>query len=771
MIMRELLTEFTDEYILKAETTQVGKDERRIINNPICYLFIGDQSLPALKAIYKMNQRKWANHEGIIYIHVYLEETWQEKNVYSFKAVDEYEAGKRIRPSIYERFYQNESKLIEYNQLLRQVNVRFSELGVMFNSFQKVHLSMVTPIVDPLTILSAELTILLENSCQELFTMHYLDAFCLVEERGIVEDEAAFGISFLEELRVLQRDEYVFTADIHVTKDNIRMPVTRYSGRLFDLVYILGDKDERGLFAPNGMVKNYEIISTIVMMKNKLVSEHQHFTGNESYNNVQFSKNSQDDEGNPVFVTAGFSKVSRPNKAIAINVLYYFYQYLIKVIRERTTKMETDAILRLLELDEFSIERRTESILPSEDKLEEMLVLMPTSTTFSQVKMQTLKEVEDTFFGKSAKLFFAENYETFLNEDRQLAGKRLKQLLSKRVVEQPGYGIYTAYQWTDDSMIQRLLKQKAGYVNQISNQTIELEKVYEELGIHQKFKKNLFSEKTTTRQFISHFLLKIYRMKWQILRNRLNLNTVNMYIDVLETSNQEFEEQIKTLEILENTLREQAEQVITGYQSKINQNIPEYYQRVVELILRDIVETRSTEIFFDESNLGNYSLSLNNGTFLRRVLTMCHKMIFESARLDHTFEDEILARGNIMVSYGDPVVLTKEELFSEIYQLLDKDSACQVHLLEYNQKHRYEENYYFGDYESSFIQFALSMDTNLPYRHGCIHERRTSGIEKLHLMGGFLIEDLRFYQSNYRYYEKYQENGFEFHPDAASITP
>lgn len=770
--MRELLNEFTDEYILKAETSQVGKDERRIINNPICYLFIGDQSLPALKAIYKMNQRKWANHEGIIYIHAYLEETWQEKNVYSFKAVDEYEAGKTIRPSIYERFYQDESKLIEYNQLLRQVNVRFSELGVMFNSFQKIHLSMVTSMADPLTILSPELTILLEKSCQELFTMHYLDAFCLVEERGIVEDKAAFGISFLEELKVLQRDEYVFTADIHVTKDRIRMPVSRCSGRLFDLVYLLSDKDEKGLFAPNGMDKNYEIISTIVMMKNKQVSEHQHFTGNESYNNVQFSKNSQDDEGNPVFVTAGFSKVSRPNKAIALNVLYYFYQYLIKVIRERTKKMETDAVLRLLELDEFSIERRTDSILPSEDMLEEMLVLMPTSTTYSQVKMQNLKEVEETFFGQSAELFFTENYEIFLNEDRQLAAKRhLKQLLDKRVVEQPDYGIYTAYQWTDDSMIQRLLKIKAGYVNQISIQTIELEKAYAELGIHQKFKKNLFSEKTATRQFISHFLLKIYRMKWQILRNRLNINTVNMYMDVLETSHQGFEEQIKTMEIVENNLREQAEQVIKGYRSKINQNIPEYYQRVVELIFHDLVETRSIEVFFDENNLGNYSLALNDGTFLKRILSMCHKMIFESARFEDTFEDEVLARGNIMVSYGDPEVLTKEELFSEIYQLLDKDSACQIHLLEYNQKHRYEEIYYLGDYESSFIRFALSMDTNLPYRHGCIHERRTSGIEKLHLMGGFLIEDLRFYQSNYRYYEKYQENGFEFHPGTASNTP
>jgi hypothetical protein len=264
-------------------------------------------------------------------------------------------------------------------------------------------------------------------------------------------------------------------------------------------------------------------------------------------------------------------------------------------------------------------------------------------------------------------------------------------------------------------------------------------------------------------------LKKIYSQKWKILVRKTKLDLVNHYIKVLEECHVDYKQQIQAIEGLESNLHQRAIEVISGYNNKINQNIPEYYERTVENILRELTEKRTADFYFEDRNLAGYSSLLKQGDFATRVLEMCQRLIFGSGQLDQSFEQEILARGNVRVAYGDPQVLTKEELFSELYQLLEKDSACKIHLLEYAQKHKYEEKYYFGDYQSSFIQYALAIDKdNRPYRLGCIHENRTSGIEKLSLMGGFAIEDLRFYKNNVRYYEKYQENGFEFHPEIYS---
>jgi hypothetical protein len=768
--MQELLKKFTEDYILKAENSQLGKDERRIINNPIVYLFVGDQSLSALKALYKINQRKWSNHDGIIYLHVYIEETWEAENVYSFQAAQTYRSGKNSRPTLFNTFYQNEQKLVEYNQLLRQINVRFSELGIKFNSLQKINLSVVTQITDPLTVILPGLTILLEHSLQDNFTMQYLDAFCLLEEKALEEKTAALGLSFLNELNNMQQHHYSFSNDIRVTKDKIRMSVT-HSGPLFNLVYLLSDKDERGMFAENSMAKNFEIISTINMMKNKKVNENEHFNGNQMYNDVQFTKNIQNEDRTPAFVTAGFSKVSRPNEAIVMNVLYYFIRHLIMVIRDRTKTIEQQKVFEMLELDVASIERTTQSFFPSIEKIDEMLALMPSNYKYSDLKNVSLKEAEELLFGQSAKEFFQENVwkQASENSKQYYSKQYLKELLSKRVEGNSKYGVYSAYQWTEEEFVKTLLRLRAEFTHQTEVLEEEMGQLYSEYGSQQSFQKVILFEKATTRNFISHLLRKIYHHKWKILMVKSKLELVNHYITVLEECHVDYKQQIEAIEVLESNLHHRAVEVISGYKNKINQNIPEYYERMVEMILLDLTEKRTSDFYFEDKNLASYSSLIKQGTFAVRMLEMCQRLIFESGQLDQSFEQEILARGNVRVAYGDPQVLTKEELFSELYQLLEKDSACKIHLLEYAQKHKYEEKYYFGDYQSSFIQYALGIDMdNRPYRLGCIHENRTSGIEKLSLMGGFAIEDLRFYKNNVRYYEKYQENGFEFHPEAAS---
>lgn len=68
--------------------------------------------------------------------------------------------------------------------------------------------------------------------------------------------------------------------------------------------------------------------------------------------------------------------------------------------------------------------------------------------------------------------------------------------------------------------------------------------------------------------------------------------------------------------------------------------------------------------------------------------------------------------------------------------MLEENSVTLVRLLDYTQEHRYEEKYFFGDADSEFVRYAIRADEALRvYKLGIVHEKRSSGVEKLNLMG------------------------------------
>ncbi|MNE73191.1 hypothetical protein D3C80_1691880 [compost metagenome] len=78
----------------------------------------------------------------------------------------------------------------------------------------------------------------------------------------------------------------------------------------------------------------------------------------------------------------------------------------------------------------------------------------------------------------------------------------------------------------------------------------------------------------------------------------------------------------------------------------------------------------------------------------------------------------------------------------------------------------------FGDYTSEFVQHIFRADeSSRIYKLGCVHEKRSSGVEKLNLMGGFHLEDLMYYVNGKVYYETYLQNGYEFHGIDQSKLP
>lgn len=147
-----------------------------------------------------------------------------------------------------------------------------------------------------------------------------------------------------------------------------------------------------------------------------------------------------------------------------------------------------------------------------------------------------------------------------------------------------------------------------------------------------------------------------------------------------------------------------------------------------------------------------------------KLISVCRNLLLTSPHFALTFEEELLQRSNVTINYDNKAVLSKDELFKRLYQTLEDNAAIQLRLYDYTQEHRYVEKYLFGDFDSEFIRYAFAADeVSRMYRLGCLHEKRSSGVEKLNLMGGFHPEDLLYYRNGKMYYETYVDNGYEFH--------
>ena len=150
---------------------------------------------------------------------------------------------------------------------------------------------------------------------------------------------------------------------------------------------------------------------------------------------------------------------------------------------------------------------------------------------------------------------------------------------------------------------------------------------------------------------------------------------------------------------------------------------------------------------------------------LEELFNVAERVILNDERLfGISFEEELLARANMLIEYEDKEVVAKSELYNLLYQSLEENSKPCVHLDTTLSPHRYEEKYFFGDRESEFISYAYKRDqSSRNYKIGTISDKRKSVIEKLQLMGGFRLQDLIFTRSASRYYEAYKEKGYCFH--------
>lgn len=276
------------------------------------------------------------------------------------------------------------------------------------------------------------------------------------------------------------------------------------------------------------------------------------------------------------------------------------------------------------------------------------------------------------------------------------------------------------------------------------------------------------------RSLIRYLFDQVYSRRREILLLETKLTLIAKFEEAIRQLHDRYRAVINQLEAMEQLLRDTALVSTQTADDYIGQNIMEYYERVTAEIMEQWESKRGKQSFFADSMMGDSRRLLEHGIegLADRLIGVCRTAILTSPMFSRAFEEELLQRANVTVEYGNRSVLTKEELFKKLYRILEDNAAIQLRLYDYTQEHRYEEKYVFGDFTSEFVQHIFQADeSSRIYKLGCVHEKRSSGVEKLNLMGGFHLEDLMYYVNGKVYYETYVKNGYEFHGIDQSRLP
>lgn len=822
--MRDKLEQFAVSYAA-AEDQFIGSgDGRSSIHYPAVFLFIGDHAGSAISHVMDMNDRKWDNSAGVTYIHVHsgTDASKGHSRVLTHQirpykqAADPREDEKRLndtrqdihgdkhlslhtevtnpryaRSDLYRDFYADEEGLIQLNGCLRRASLQLAEYGRLYSSFDRVHLTVITVGDDPLNVLVPEITLLSEYLLAQSFKSVQMDLYALLHE-GTQENygySSALNVAFLRELDHMQDPGYQITAILHMTEDRLGIKVKHGPAPLFDLVYLLSDKDERGRIVPDSLRENSELICHIQLLKNRLHASKgssidddgfsEHWPQDGGYNNTSFKNNMGTETGRPVYVSAGLGKVKRPNAPIALTVLYQFYKQLLSRMKSELAWSPKDK-LSFFRLDSTERESWMSPLLPPAEFLGDMTGLMTSGASFSALRRMTLRDAEAALFGEACGDFFREHAELPAKQrlDSFDADQWLQQLLKEQETRHPDIGLYEILSWTDEDQPGNVLTAIRGLIRDYTNErtalVASLEQLYNQTVEELSFPRVPLLDKPNVRNFIRYVAEQVYGRKLELLE-------LQMYTDLLRTCEAAFERlhgrvqaQLDRLRAIEQQLQTQATEHLRRADQYTGQNVLEYYAKVTAEVLDELESKRGQDVLFSDRHMGSkFSLvTLESPALLERLIHTCQSLILTAAPFRQTFEEELLLRANVASAYENRQIVSKDQLFKELYHTLEEGATVHIRLLDYTHEHRYEEKYFFGDYEGEFLPYAMKYDHDARmYKLGFVHVTRSSGVEKLHLMGGFQIEDILVYRNGRTYYETYTANGYRLHGLDPQVLP
>lgn len=778
--MDHILRGFAEEYDLKVDKTIYSSDAQRSANNPVLFVFIGDRVKEASEHIRNTIKEKWDNGDGICFIDVMSDFYEDIENCFNFQFSYESVDNKYLRKSIRDKFYSDKALLQNLNNKITTTRDRILSHGNLFNSFEKINISVVTMADDPLNIILPEIIILIKKRMLEVFKIGAADLYILIKEKNIGDEffSKASSVSFFREIEYIQKESFVFNEKIAIYGEERELTVNS-KGPVFYMTYLLEEKNERGIIPAESMKNNYEIISYINLLKNRNVSiETYSDTENQYYDNGRFKSSIGAENSINRYVTAGLSKVRRPNGAIAVTVMRAFYENIIEKLKRFSIK-DKEFIAETLKMDDDSVNLKVQTILGTDITLMDMNGIMMSNASSVEKRLSkiTLSQVEESLYEDRCHNFFNQNFVRIAEDNLNSMNleREVRVLIKENILNNHELGLYCAWTWTaeEGAAIEYIRNRRNLLSRYIENMNSEIEGLYQSRFTEGLGFKGLFNRGGKLKDARKKIFSELYGKKLEKLKLIINGRILEKYENVLLKINRELSEKINLVSLIGEDIKEYENEIIKYQDEYTAQNVKVYYTSVVKHIV-DKLEKKHGEVFyFEEKYIGSLSLNLEKGKehLLAKIARFCSNYILTEQEFHRSFEDEFNERANVNVEDLNTKVLSKDELYRRLYDILDNNSALKSYLMNYDVK-GYQEKYFFGDYSSEFIKYAFDFDRKTRnYKIGYIHERRNSGIEKLNLMGGFGAKDVIYIRTALDFYNYCIENNYMLHGIDKSNLP
>lgn len=758
--MKKVLENFAEEYTLMVTDKLSEVHGKRKAYNPILFLLVGDKSGDALKEIKRNIDERWSNSHGIAYLHLSSERKNEESWLNGVEVKYDSKDKKILRQNLYKSFLQQDKQLADINDEINKLKNKIQESGPLFPYFDKLSICVVTCAEDPLNALTIPMTLLIKEKFNNIFKVIYTDLFELIQERSTGEDDSfnhAVSMSFFKEIEYCQKGTFKFEELINVQKSGAKFKVINSSYPVFNVIYLLSDRNRKGFLLQDAMKKNSQIIAYIALLKHSNDSsdignyDDNHFTGNMGYGEKQ------------LYASAGLSKVKRPNEAIAYTVVYACYESLLNSLKEMSFKTSSD-ILGIFGIDEKSMDLRLEKLLPSENRLDMMTGIMTSSSgdSSSYLRKMNLRSFESHLYGNSASRFFNKNIKEVVEKSFNTIDfqELFRQHIYEALIPNPGYGLFGVFQCTEEDgltaalkeMIKRLdnaIKTTEDRINANYNKRVKLSFLYifpwMRAKVLYKVKLYLFQE--------------IYRLKLHLLKLQLKKSLCSIYEKCIKNIHDELCNHISATEEILKELKLCCENELQFADEYLGGNIKGHYTSEVAVCVETMGNAARERFISLFKNMKD-----GKEAFCRELTNFCRDNLFNDQRFFSPFEEEMHNRANASITQDDDTVIAWEELYKKIYTTLESNAEVNINILDFTLNNVYEEKYFFGNYTSKFIQYAFNYDSSSRnYKLGCVNERNSKGIEKLRLLGGFYLDNLTFYNECAANYDYYLRDGYKLH--------
>lgn len=786
--MAKGLETLRNEVLRRAESLGVNDDEATLKHNdirmkaPMLFILLGDQVKAGLSEIQKAVEHNMSNSEGIVYLVVesgIRTEGVQNSNDTQDNAPYENSHSEVIYLKLGQNVTSNErgqlSNLLENHQFLMVLNQKVAlaakaiqAKNKVFSYWEQMYVSVVTGASDVINVILPDLMVLVKNKLEQSFKQVFTDLFVLLEETEADSEpfQKALSYSLFKELDFYQSVTYHYEREIELVDEEMKL-MTTYKGQLFHLVYLLTDKNENGQRINEAFRTHYESIVAVNLLKNREQKSIELEEAREQFNYNTLISNIQEMTENR-YCTARLAKVKKPGQGIYLAVVYHLFK--AYVMELSNTGHEADrALLDICGLSEERLEQLTRRCLPEETELEQIYSLITRDVSFKHIKGETFSEAEAMLYEKLVGQFFETNFS-------QAAKKRMQELLNevtlknrliKEVVGNPAYGPMALGQFIKSDHYTKLNSLKDKCLYQMKQYEAEIEEKSNQLvGQMVGGSFGLFDKKYL--QAVKSYLVhEIYGRRYGYEVEALKVRAIELLQEGIETLNKELMARLKKLECIESFLADRIEEANRYEEEYLVQNVMAYYQKVVQDKLSELEKTKGKHFLQDEKYIGSsYKiLEADEEDILNRIFKISEQEILrDETYFNLSFEEELLARANMLIEYEDTQIAAKGELYQLLYESLEENSKPPVHLDTTLSPHRYLEKYFFGNRQSEFIEYAYKRDqSSRSYKIGTVSDQRKSVIEKLQLMGGFKLDDLVYAHSAKRYYEAYREKGYAFH--------